>query len=87
MHMVGIRELKQNASAVVADAAAGETVVISDRGRPVARMTPLPRSAWSGLVEAGLAHEPLAPLSSIPYPDSGPSLSQVLEEDRDEDRY
>jgi hypothetical protein len=50
-------------------------------------MTPLPRSAWSGLVEAGLAHEPLAPLSSIPYPDSGPSLSQVLEEDRDEDRY
>ena len=87
MHVVGIRELKQNASAVVADAAGGETVVISDRGRPVARMTPLPRSAWEGLVEAGQAHEPLAPLSSIPYPGSGPSLTQVLEEDRGEDRY
>ena len=87
MHVVGIRELKQNASAVVADAAAGETVVISDRGRPVARMTPLPRSAWAGLVEAGLAHEPLVPLSSIPRPISGPSLSEVLEEDRSEDRY
>ena len=87
MHVVGIRELKQNASAGVADAAGGETGVISDRGRPVARMTPLPRSAWAGLVEAGLAHEPMAPLSSIPYPVSGPKLSEVLGEDRGEDRY
>ncbi|NOX31973.1 MAG: type II toxin-antitoxin system prevent-host-death family antitoxin, partial [Actinobacteria bacterium] len=31
---VGIRALKQNASAVVAEAAAGETVTITDRGRP-----------------------------------------------------
>ena len=29
---VGIRALKQNASAVVAEAAAGETVIITDRG-------------------------------------------------------
>ncbi|MFT5202590.1 MAG: prevent-host-death family protein [Candidatus Aldehydirespiratoraceae bacterium] len=44
MSEVGIRALKQNASAVVADAAAGETVTIADRGRPVARMTAIPRS-------------------------------------------
>ena len=38
MSEVGIRALKQNASAVVAEAAAGETVTITDRGRPVAQM-------------------------------------------------
>ena len=37
MSEVGIRALKQNASAVVAEAASGETVTITDRGRPVAR--------------------------------------------------
>ena len=41
---VGIRALKQNASAVVAEAAAGATVTITDRGRPVAQLTPLPSS-------------------------------------------
>jgi len=33
MSEVGIRALKQNASAVVADAAAGQTITITDRGR------------------------------------------------------
>ncbi|WP_081815145.1 type II toxin-antitoxin system Phd/YefM family antitoxin [Leifsonia aquatica] len=87
MHSVGIRELKQNASAVVADVAAGETVVISDRGRPVARLTPLPRSVWAGLVESGLAHEPVLPSESIIYPAPGPSVSKALAEDRSDDRY
>ena len=87
MRLVGIRELKQNASAVVADAAAGETVIISDRGRPVARLTPLPRSSWAGLVESGLAHDPVLPVTSITYPTPGASLSRALEEDRGDDRY
>lgn len=87
MHTVGIRELKQNASAVVAEAVAGETVVISDRGRPVARLTPLPQSTWEGLVKSGLAHDPVIPLASIAYPTPGPSLSAALEEDRGDARY
>lgn len=36
-----MRALKQNASAVVARAAAGEVITITDRGRPVARLVPL----------------------------------------------
>lgn len=36
MSQVGVRALKQNASAVVADAAAGREITITDRGRPVA---------------------------------------------------
>ena len=39
MESVGIRELRQNASQVVARAAAGEVITITDRGRPVAQMT------------------------------------------------
>ncbi|MGI8757140.1 MAG: type II toxin-antitoxin system Phd/YefM family antitoxin, partial [Acidimicrobiales bacterium] len=35
---VGIRELQQHASKVVARISAGEEIVITDRGRPVARM-------------------------------------------------
>ncbi|MCX6526169.1 MAG: type II toxin-antitoxin system prevent-host-death family antitoxin [Actinobacteria bacterium] len=44
MSTVGIRALKQNASAVVAEAVAGETVTITDRGRPVAQLTAIPAS-------------------------------------------
>lgn len=50
MAEVGIRALKQNASAVVSEAAGGETVTITDRGRPVAQTTAIPVSRlvlWS----------------------------------------
>jgi prevent-host-death family protein len=41
MTTVGIRELRQNASAVLRKVAAGETVEVTDHGRPVARIVPL----------------------------------------------
>jgi prevent-host-death family protein len=41
MTTIGIRELRQNASAVLRKVAAGETVEVTDRGRPVARIVPL----------------------------------------------
>lgn len=52
MSEVGIRALKQNASAVVAEAAAGELVTITDRGRPVAQMVPVAASRVEALVAA-----------------------------------
>jgi prevent-host-death family protein len=55
---VEIRALKQNASAVVAQAAAGEKITITDRGRPVAEMTPLPSSPLKLLIMAGRARPP-----------------------------
>ena len=42
MDRVGIRELRQQASALLRRVAAGETIEITDRGRPVALLTPLP---------------------------------------------
>jgi prevent-host-death family protein len=44
LHMasVGIRELRQHASELLRRVAGGETIAITDRGRPVALLTPLP---------------------------------------------
>lgn len=41
MERVGIRELRQNASAVLRRVAAGEVVEVTDRGRAVARIVPM----------------------------------------------
>jgi prevent-host-death family protein len=42
MAAVGIRELRQHASELLRRVQAGETVEITDRGRPVALLTPVP---------------------------------------------
>lgn len=87
MSEVGIRALKQNASAVVADAAAGETVTITDRGRPVAQMTAIPSSRLQGLLDSGRARPPRRRLSELREPETGPDMSAVLAEMRDDERY
>jgi prevent-host-death family protein len=38
--IVGIRQLQQNASAVIREVKAGDTVEITERGRVVARIVP-----------------------------------------------
>ena len=91
MKTVGVRALKQNASAVVADAASGEIVTITDRGRAVAQLIPLPASRLEALVAAGRARLPkrsLAELGAAPRRRPGaPPLSSVLADMRDEERY
>ena len=87
MSEVGIRALKQNASAVVAEAASGETVTITDRGRPVAQMTAIPSSRLEALVEAGQARQARTNLTDLPQPGPGPDVSVVLAEMRDAERY
>jgi prevent-host-death family protein len=76
MGRVGIRELKQNASAVVARAAAGETVTITDRGRPVAQLTPLPTSRLDQLRAAGLVEEARGDLRDRPLPKPIPGVTE-----------
>lgn len=87
MSEVGIRALKQNASAVVAEAASGETVTITDRGRPVAQMTTIPRSRLRALIDAGRARPARRELAALPIPEPGPDLSRALAEMRDDERY
>jgi len=87
MTEVGIRALKQNASAVVADAAAGETVTITHRGRPVAQMTAIPLSSVAALVGAGRARLARHNLADLPAPEKGAPVSATLAAMRDAERY
>jgi prevent-host-death family protein len=42
METVGVRELRQRASELLRRVEAGETIEVTDRGRPVAMLAPLP---------------------------------------------
>lgn len=83
MTEVGIRALKQNGSAVVAQAAAGESITITDRGRPVVEMTALRSSPLTLLIKAGRARPPRRRLVDLPEPRPGPSLAAKLAAMRD----
>lgn len=87
MTKIGIRALKQNASGVVADAASGEEIVITDRGRPVARLTALPRSRLEFLLDAGLARPPRRDIADLTAPEPGEKLSKALANQREDERY
>jgi prevent-host-death family protein len=65
---VGIRALQQHASAVVARVAAGERIVVTDRGRPAALLVPLPGAGLERLVVAGLARPARRPAAAIAPP-------------------
>jgi prevent-host-death family protein len=68
MEQVGVRELKQNASAVLRRVAAGESLVVTDRGRPVARLSPIRKGGLQELIDAGLVTMPTGRLSDAPPP-------------------
>lgn len=87
MSEVGIRALKQNASAVVAEAAAGETITITVRGRPVARLVPNRSSRLEALVESGDVRLASGELAALPAPASGPSLSDSIGRAREAERH
>lgn len=87
MAEVGIRALKQNASAVVALAAAGETLTITDHGRPVAQITPLGRSRVQTLVDSGRARPPRRRLADLGAPDAEGDVSAELRAMRDAERF
>jgi prevent-host-death family protein len=45
MTRIGIRELRQRASDYLRRVEAGETIEVTDRGRPIALLTPLPKAS------------------------------------------
>lgn len=70
MNRVGVRELRQNASAVLRRVLAGESIEITQRGRPVALLVPLPEptDVVERLVAQGLATPAKGNLSDLPPP-------------------
>lgn len=53
MDRIGVRELRQHASRYLARVVNGETLEVTDRGRPVARLVPIHTDAWADLIAAG----------------------------------
>jgi prevent-host-death family protein len=87
---VGVRELRQNLSVYLARVKAGETLEVTDHGRPVANLEPIRAPELTGLAlleaegaitPAKIDHRTLPPPPSIP----GRALSEILQEMRDED--
>jgi prevent-host-death family protein len=87
MSEVGIRALKQNASAVVAQASAVDAITITDRGRPVAQLTAIPSSRLEQLIVSGRARAARRDIATLGAPKPGPRLADALVEDRDRERY
>jgi prevent-host-death family protein len=90
MEKVGVRELRQNASAVLRRVAGGETVEVTDRGRPVARIVPIRHeSVLDQMIAEGRATRATGDLLEIkpidPIP-GHPTLSEALAELRADER-
>jgi prevent-host-death family protein len=80
MERIGVRELRQHASRYLARVMGGETLEVTDRGRPVARLVPVRNNAWEDLVAAGkvtLAVEDADVADEAPR-DYGVDTSQTL---------
>jgi prevent-host-death family protein len=69
MASVGVRELRQRASELLRRVEAGETIEVTDRGRPVALLTPVPDAGpLERLRAAGEVASPVGDLDDLPAP-------------------
>lgn len=91
MTSVGVRELRQHASELLRRVESGETLEITDHGRPVALLTPLPAgSSLDRLKAMGEIDEATGDIDDLPQPDPMPpgieSPSAVLARLRRDER-
>ena len=90
MIRAGIRELRQNASGLIRRVIEGETIEVTERGRPVARIVPLHgRSVLDQMVAEGRAtpaRGDLLDLKPVPPVSGRRSLSEVLADLRADER-
>lgn len=91
MDSVGIRELRQNLSVYLRRVVTGEALRITEHGRPVALLAPLASGdhPLADLVAAGKVTPAQARLEQLPPPlviaPDAPTLSEILQQMRDED--
>ncbi len=74
MRTAGVREARQNLTDLLEDVKKGREVVITDRGRPVARLAPIER------------RRPFPDLARLrrAFKGTDPELSQAVVEERDD---
>jgi prevent-host-death family protein len=88
-NQVGVRELRQNLSKYLRRVASGERLEVTERGKPVAVLTPLSESssALQRLVSSGRARPPQGDLLALSLPrgeisTKGTDTLRELREDR-----
>ena len=92
MDAIGVRELRQNLSVYLDRVKEGETMRVTEHGRVVALLTPLPKpvDVLDRLVAEGKATAPTASLGNLkppkPEPPGLPSTEEIFAEMR-EDRF
>src|SRR5947209_2422905 len=97
MHSVSVSEAKNRLSALLDRVRTGETILITDRGRPVARLEPaasqgdddqgrLARLERAGIIRRGSGRIPEILREPPPQPQNGASVLRSLLEERREGR-
>ena len=83
---VGVRDLKNNLSRYLDQVEAGVEVVVTDRGRPIARLSGIadePTDKLAALIEAGLVRPPTSKVRQRPLPlHASGSVSELVAEQR-----
>jgi len=91
MARIGIRELRQRASEYLRRVEAGETIEVTDRGRPIALLTPIPKAPpverlrASGDIQGGTALWDDIP-AALPLEEGQEAPSAILERLRSDER-
>lgn len=91
METIGLRELNQNPSQAVARVRAGASVVVTDRGVPVMRMTPEAEhpGTLERMIQSGEVHAPTQQAMPDVIPelaDEQRSYTDMLIADRERER-
>ena len=77
MTTVGVRELRQRASELLRRVEAGETIEVTDRGRPVAVLAPLPEAGpLEQLRAAGEVMPAAGSITDLPEPLAVPARKE-----------
>ena len=83
---VGIRDLKNGLSRYIDRVRAGEEVIVTDRGRPVARLSPLDAgdARLADLVASGVVRAPVSRRRHLPAQriEAKGSVSELVAEQR-----
>ncbi len=89
--VVGIRELRQDASRIMELVKSGRTIIITERGKPIASVKPIIHSTLQDLIDAGIvtpATRKYDPRIDKPVPNpKGIDYVAALLRDRAEARY
>lgn len=88
MERIGVRELRQHASRYLARVGAGEAFEVTDRGRPIAVLSPIQSDRWDDLVASGrvLPPDDARDLLDEPPGDYGIDASAALAKAREHER-